>query len=59
VRSGGAPFRLPGGATVPVLAALVIVWLLSHATAREFGVEASVIALAAGLYFMRKGVGQT
>ena len=37
VRADGAPFRLPGGPAVPMLAATVIVWLLSNATPREFG----------------------
>ncbi|MBX6332628.1 MAG: amino acid permease, partial [Gemmatimonadaceae bacterium] len=50
VRSGGTPFRPPGGPVVPVLAVLVIVWLLTHATARELLVVAGVLGLAA-LFF--------
>ena len=46
----GIPFRIPGGAIVPVFAVAVIVWLLSSATAREFLVVGAVLAAAAALY---------
>jgi APA family basic amino acid/polyamine antiporter len=59
VRAGGAPFVLPAGPLVPLLAASVIVWLLSNATRREFAVEAIVLAVASVVYFIRKGGGQT
>jgi hypothetical protein len=36
----------------------VIVWLLSNATRREFGVEALVLAVAAVFYFIRRTGGQ-
>ena len=55
---GGIPFAVPGGPVVPILAAAVIVWLLSNATRREFGVEAIVLAIAALFYFIRKTGGQ-
>jgi amino acid transporter len=59
VRADGAiPFAVPGGPVVPVLAAAVIVWLLSNATRREFGVEALVLAVATLFYFIRKTGGQ-
>jgi amino acid transporter len=45
-----APFDLPGGPLIPVLAAGAIVWLLSQATAREFVIEAIVLTAASGLY---------
>ena len=58
VRAEGAvPFAVPGGPLVPILAAAVIVWLLSNATRREFGVEALVLAVAALLYVIRKSGG--
>ena len=53
VRSGGVPFRAPGGAAVPVLACGAIVWLLSHATWQEIAAEAAVLALASVFYFLR------
>jgi APA family basic amino acid/polyamine antiporter len=59
VRADGAiPFAVPGGPAVPILAAGVIVWLLSSATRREFGVEALVLAVASMFYFIRKTGGQ-
>ena len=36
VRSDGAPFNFPGMKIVPALAILAIVWILAHATVREF-----------------------
>ena len=53
VRMEGKPFTLPGGATVQVLAACGIVWLLMQATAREWGVLAAVVA-AATVYYVIK-----
>jgi amino acid transporter len=56
VRDAGslrAPMRLPGGPAIPVLALVVIVWLLSNATRREFGIEAAVLGLATAFYFSR------
>jgi basic amino acid/polyamine antiporter, APA family len=59
VRADGAiPFAVPGGPIVPILAATVIVWLLSNATRREFGVEALVLVVASLFYFIRKTGGQ-
>jgi amino acid transporter len=54
VRAGGPPFVTRGGAVVPLLAAMVIVWLLSHATAREFAVEGVVVAAASIVYVFRR-----
>ena len=56
VRAGGPPFVTRGGAVVPLLAAMVIVWLLSHATAREFAVEGIVVAAASIVYVFRRRV---
>jgi basic amino acid/polyamine antiporter, APA family len=55
VRAGGIPFAVPGGPLIPILAAGVIVWLLSSATRREFGIEALVLAVASMLYWVRRG----
>ena len=52
--AGSPPLRLPGGPAIPVLALIVIVWLLSNATRREFGIEAAVLGLAAAFYFSRR-----
>ncbi len=51
---GTQPFRLAGGPLIPLLAAAVILWLLSNATRREFGIEALALAVAAVFYFIRR-----
>jgi amino acid transporter len=52
--AGGAPFVLPAGPLIPLLAATAILWLLSHATRREFGILALVVGVASAAYFARK-----
>jgi len=54
VRAGGTPFVVPGARVVPVLASVAIVWILSHATWPEFAVTAAVLAVASGLYLVRR-----
>jgi basic amino acid/polyamine antiporter, APA family len=54
VRAGGTPFRLPGGPAIPILAAMVILWLLSNATLRELAVESLVVAVASIFYYIRR-----
>jgi L-asparagine transporter-like permease len=54
VRADGTPFRLPAGPAIPLLAAAVILWLLSNATGRELAVEAAVVAVASLFYVVRK-----
>jgi amino acid transporter len=58
VRADGVPFAVPAGPLIPLLAAGVIVWLLSNATRREFGVEALVLSVAALVYFIRRTGGR-
>jgi amino acid transporter len=53
VQSGGRPFQLPGGALVPILACVVLIWLLTHATAREFAVTGGAALLAVVLFALR------
>ena len=54
VRADGPPFHLPGGAAIPLLAAGVILWLLSNATIRELAVALGVVAVASLCYVIRK-----
>src|SRR6059036_1478094 len=54
VRSDGEPFNFPGMKIVPGLAIIAIIWILAHATAREFVVTAIVLVLASILYLARK-----
>jgi basic amino acid/polyamine antiporter, APA family len=46
----GAPFVIPGGAIVPVLAIIAILFLLSAVTLREWSVLVVVIVVASVLY---------
>jgi basic amino acid/polyamine antiporter, APA family len=53
VRSDGEPFNFPGMKIVPALAIIAIIWILSHATVREFAVTGIVLALASVVYLIR------
>ena len=53
VRSDGEPFNFPGMRIVPALAIIAIVWILAHATVREFLVTGIVLVVASVLYFAR------
>lgn len=54
VQAGGIPFRIPGGALVPFLAAAVIIWILSNATVEEFSVVGGVLVAASLLYVVAR-----
>ena len=56
VRSDGEPFKFPGMKIVPALAIVAIIWILMHATAREFLVTGIVLVLSSLLYFIRRTV---
>src|SRR2546423_7155336 len=53
VRSDGEPFNFPGMKIVPALAIVAIIWILAHASMREFVVTGIVLALASILYLIR------
>ena len=55
VQGGSTPFRVPGGAVVPVLALAVIAWLLTGLSSREWGAIGIVLVLAAVLYAVTYG----
>jgi amino acid transporter len=50
VRGAGTPFRVPGGAVVPVLACLVILGLVASITAREWASLAVVVGVATAVF---------
>ena len=56
VRSDGAPFHFPGAHIIPVLAIVVTVWILAHATRKEYVVTAVVLAIASILFLFRRRV---
>ncbi len=54
VRTDGAPFGFPGAQVFPFIAVAVIIWMLTHASAKEFAVLGAVLAVGSGLYFLRR-----
>lgn len=54
VRSDGKPFGFPGGQVLPFVAVALIIWILAHATAKEFGVLAAVLGVGSVLFFLRR-----
>jgi basic amino acid/polyamine antiporter, APA family len=54
VRTAGAPFVLPGGPTIPVLASIVVIWLVSHATRTECITAGAALTGASALYLFRR-----
>ena len=53
VRSDGPPFMFPGITILPAIAIGIAIWILAHATAREFIVTGVVLAIATIFYFAR------
>jgi amino acid transporter len=49
-------FNFPGMKVVPALAIIAIIWILTHATAREFIVTGIVLVVSSVLYFVRRTV---
>jgi APA family basic amino acid/polyamine antiporter len=56
VRSDGAPFRFPCASFIPVLAIVVIIWILAHATRDEFEITGICLAVASLLFLARQFV---
>lgn len=54
VRTDGAPFTFPGANLIPILAIGVIIWILTHATAKEFAVTAICLGVASLLFLVRR-----
>jgi basic amino acid/polyamine antiporter, APA family len=56
VRSDGAPFRFPCASFIPVLAIVVIIWILAHAARDEFEITGICLAVASLLFLIRQFV---
>ena len=54
VQEAGVPFALPGTYVVPILASVVIVWIMSNATLREALVTAGTLVVAVLIYVFRR-----
>jgi basic amino acid/polyamine antiporter, APA family len=50
---GAAPFRVPGGALVPVLTVVLIAWLLTSITQTEWAAMVATLAVASIFYAVR------
>lgn len=53
VRTDGKPFSIPGEKVIPVVAIVVVLWILSHATFDEFRMAVIVLGVASVLYLLR------
>jgi amino acid transporter len=51
---GSIPYKVPGGRVVPVLAAAIVIWLMSSSTAKEFVALAITIAVLTLVYFLMR-----
>jgi basic amino acid/polyamine antiporter, APA family len=54
VRLESPPFYFTGARIVPIISIALIVWLLAHATKREWFATAAVLAIASVLYLLRR-----
>jgi APA family basic amino acid/polyamine antiporter len=54
VRADAPPFNFPGAQIVPWISIAVIIWILTHATRREWLVTGSVLAVGSILYGLRR-----
>jgi len=52
VRSDGRPFEFRGASIVPILAIILIVWILAHATKDEFEITGACLAVASILFLL-------
>ncbi|HSP44579.1 MAG TPA: APC family permease [Chthoniobacterales bacterium] len=50
VRTETAPFTFPGASMVPIVSIVAIIWILSHATMREFKITGAVFGVGSLLY---------
>jgi amino acid transporter len=50
VRTETAPFTFPGASMVPIVSIVAIIWILSHATEREFKITGAVFGVGSVLY---------
>ena len=54
IRTEGEPFRIPGGFLVPLLAIVVVVWLLAHARRAEYLVTGVALIVASAIFALAR-----
>jgi L-asparagine transporter-like permease len=59
VRTDGRPFEFPGARFIPIIAIAFIVWILAHATAKEFSVLGAVLVVGSGLFLISRMIART
>jgi L-asparagine transporter-like permease len=51
---GAAPFQLPGGPVIPVLACMIVIWLMTSSTRQEFIALAAMLAIEIVIFLAMK-----
>jgi amino acid transporter len=51
---GAAPFQLPGGPVIPVLACAIVIWLMTSSTRQEFMALAAMLAVEIVIFLAMK-----
>jgi hypothetical protein len=54
IRSDGMPFKFRGGSLVPIVAIILIIWVLAHGTKDEFEITAACLAVSSLLFVIRQ-----
>jgi amino acid transporter len=51
---GAIPFKVPGGPVIPIIASLVVIWLMTSSTRQEFIALGVMLAIETLLYFVMR-----
>lgn len=54
IRMEGEPFKLPGGPTIPILACLFTLWIVSSAAPQEWAAIGIVLVIATAFYLINR-----
>lgn len=58
VRTDSKPLSFPGDRLVPIISIVLIIWILAHATGREFKQAGAVLALGTAIYLVQSTIRQ-
>jgi APA family basic amino acid/polyamine antiporter len=58
IRSDGSPFKFRGQTIIPMVAIILIIWVLAHATKKEFEITGACLAGATLLFLIRQFFGR-
>ena len=51
---GARPFRLPGGPVIPVIACMIVIWLMTSSTREEFVALAAMLAVESVIFLIMR-----